>query len=55
MEHRLDQHLRLGTIFVENGQYIGKAADGTEVFLGTVGDEASLEGYLSAYPQPSDW
>lgn len=38
------------------GEYIGRAADGQEVQLGSeASDPAGIENYLSKYPSPSHW
>lgn len=35
--------------------YVGRCADGVEVLLGPVGDEARIERYLADYPTPNHW
>ena len=52
---RLQICLDNATIFVDRGEYIGRTKDGTEVNVGTVGYESSVECYLSKYPDPSFW
>lgn len=42
-------------IFVYRGEYIGTASDGLRVLLGTVGDEAIIEKYLTQCPTPHHW
>jgi hypothetical protein len=40
-----------GTIRIQDGEYVGRAADGVEVNLGVVGFEDACERYLSTVPQ----
>jgi hypothetical protein len=47
--------LAQGTVWCEDGSYVGKAADGVVVSVGTVGCEKQTESYLSANPTPADW
>jgi hypothetical protein len=44
-----------GDIFVDKDEYVGKAADGEEVSLGSTHDPAQVERYLQSYPGPKDW
>jgi len=44
-----------GVIWNDGSSYVGTASDGVEVLLGTVGDEESLERYLTKNPTPSHW
>jgi len=53
---RLATLLASGVVWIEDGAYVGKATDEVVVNLGMVGFcEGPLEGYLEAYPGPSDW
>jgi hypothetical protein len=51
----LQAALSAGTVFEENGEYVGFAEDGTIVSLGSVGFEKQCESYLSAHPTPDTW
>lgn len=51
----LQQHLKEGNIFIDKREYVGKASDGREVLIGTVGMEDSLEDYLKHFPGPDLW
>ncbi len=51
----LAERIESGTITIEDGEYIGHAADGVDVNLGTVGYESRVEKYLQAHPRPCDW
>jgi hypothetical protein len=45
-----------GTVWVENGEYVGEAAGGVVVVtVGVVGDEDTAEAGLYANPDPRDW
>lgn len=52
---RLEQLLESGLVYSDGNNYIGKASDGQEVAIGTVGDEKRTNEYLESYPSPSDW
>jgi hypothetical protein len=52
---RLVKELEAGRIRLEDQEYIGKAADGVEVKVGTLGYESRLEEYLITHPDPMDW
>lgn len=47
--------IKSGTIFFQDGQYIGIAADRTEVLIGYEGREKEIEEYLTDYPEPKNW
>jgi len=47
--------LSYGSIFILDKHYYGKAGDGLEVVLGTVGDETPMYRYLEDFPSPTDW
>lgn len=51
----VDEALKEGKIWVENGEYVGRASDGVIVNLGAVGCEANLTLYLIIRPDPKDW
>lgn len=44
-----------GLIWEDNGDYVGKAADGQEVAIGVVGYEDNVEEYLKDHPTPESW
>ena len=52
---RLTALLTSGELWIDRGEYIGRATDGTECAVGTVGCEASAERYLTAHPGPDEW
>ena len=55
-ESRLVPYLEDGTIWLTgSGEYLGKAADGTEVNLGMFGYEQQIEEYLKRHPTPDTW
>ena len=54
-EGLLQKLIRSKKIFIDNGEYVGKAADGKEVSLGNIGDEKQVEKYLKSHPDPKDW
>ena len=43
------------TVWVEDGEYVGKAADGTVVAVGTLGYPEGADRYLQHNPEPKDW
>ena len=47
--------LASGVIWVDRKEYVGRATDGTECAIGTVGYEASAELYLTTHPGPDEW
>jgi hypothetical protein len=51
----LEQFLKAGTIFTDNGRYIGVTDDGVEVELGTMDNETAVRAYLESHPTPSHW
>ena len=51
----LDRLLQSGDIWIERGEYIGRASDGIIVSIGTIGFEQDAERYLRARPDPKDW
>jgi hypothetical protein len=51
----LSRLLDVGYVAIEKHSYVGRAADGVLVAVGTVGDEDATERYLKAYPTPSLW
>ena len=51
----LDALIAAGTVWVDDGEYVGRASDGTEVSLGYVGDEPAVARYLAANPTPERW
>lgn len=54
-ESTLKKLMKSGSIVLKNGEYIGKAADGEEVSLGSKGEEKTIEKYLKDHPTPKDW
>jgi hypothetical protein len=53
---RLQKLLDDGVVRNEGGYYIGTAADGTDVQIGSVLDDPqSIESYLTEYPGPRHW
>jgi len=48
---RLEELLAAGSIWIEEGEYVGEAKDGTICGLGTVGYETSLERFLEESDQ----
>jgi hypothetical protein len=40
-------------VWIEKGEYVGRASDGTIVSLGL--DKLEVERYLRSYPNPTDW
>jgi hypothetical protein len=44
-----------GRIWLDEEDYVGKAADGVIVSLGVLGGEKQLSEYLSTHPDPEDW
>ena len=55
LEDMLQRLLDLKLIWIDGGEYVGKAEDGEEVNLGMVGKEDALMDYLSMHPSPKDW
>lgn len=52
----LDALRQAGTVWEdETRSYVGTAADGTVVLLGTVGYEENVELYLREHPTPETW
>ena len=51
----LNQLIEDRIITIDCYDYVGTAFDGVEVFLGNVGNEAQVEGYLKEHPKPTDW
>lgn len=51
----LNGHLLTGRIFAEGDEYVGIAADGTEVIVGNVSAPQHVESYLREHPTPRDW
>ena len=45
----LQTHLKQGTIYIEDGMYIGIASDGQHVLIGSVGEELTIEAYLDTH------
>lgn len=54
-EGLLQKLIKAKKIFIDNGEYVGKASSGEEVSLGSIGDEKSVEKYLKSHPDPKDW
>jgi len=52
---KLQSLLKSKKVWVEDGEYVGKSKDGTEVTLGSVGDERTVERYLKDHPTPDTW
>ena len=42
-----------GTVWTEEGYFVGRASDGVVVLLGEY--EKDVEGYLREYPSPERW
>lgn len=55
MKRHFDDMMRKGIIRLVNREYIGRASDGVDVLLGTVGNEHAMMIYLVSHPSPSDW
>jgi len=53
MSELLQAYLADGTIWVENGTYFARCADGTIVQIGN--DAQDVDRYLHDYPKPTDW
>lgn len=51
----LDKFLDDGIVWVEDGEYVGKASDGTVVSLGNFHDPGIVEIYLKHNQDPSNW
>jgi hypothetical protein len=51
----LQSYLDSGQIWIVDGEYLGRAADGVEVGLGIVGGERTLENYLVHQGGPEAW
>ncbi len=51
----LDALIALGTVWIEDCDYVGRASDGTVVSLGSVYDAGGTEGYLCEYSTPDTW
>lgn len=51
----LDHLLKDGSVWLDGREYVGRATDGVEVSLGSLGDEEWIEKYLSANPTPDTW
>jgi hypothetical protein len=51
----LDRLKAEGLVWVENGEYVGRAADGAIVSVGSIHDEVGTERYLRAHPSPEQW
>ena len=51
----LEKLMHDGTVWIDDGEYVGRAADGQVVGLGSVGNESSLESLLAERPSPADW
>jgi hypothetical protein len=47
--------LTSGDLWIDVDTYVGKAADGVEVTVGTVYNRAGVEAYLVEYPTPETW
>lgn len=53
--------LERGDMWIESGAFVGQAADGVIVHLGTVesirgvGGPSQVESYLEKFPSPSCW
>lgn len=43
------------SIRIEGREYVGTAADGATVALGTLGEEDALRAYLAEHPAPDHW
>lgn len=35
--------------------YVGRASDGVEVQIGSIGEELTIENYLNEHPGPESW
>jgi hypothetical protein len=44
-----------GVVRVDKEEFVGRAADGTDVSVGTTYDPDGAERYLAARPEPKDW
>lgn len=51
----LDTLIASGNVWIEDGEYVGKAADGTVVAFGATFAPEQTERYLSARPDPKQW
>ena len=51
----LYQLIKSGAIYLGDDVYYGKASDGLEVVLGSLGREWQIEVYLEKYPTPDKW
>lgn len=47
--------LTSGAIWIDVDTYLGRAADGVEVALGTVYTRSAVETYLADHPTPDTW
>ncbi len=54
-EQILEALIRRGHVWVDGNEYVGKASDGVEVRLGSVGEERILGVYLLTHRTPDTW
>lgn len=47
--------LDAGTVWLEEGCYVARAADGVIVQVGSIGGERATDDYLRANPTPGAW
>ena len=52
---RLQALMDAGSVWAEDGAYVGKASDGVIVQIGNVGHEDTVEMYLISNPTPHHW
>lgn len=51
----LNKLIKEGHIFLYNGEYVGIASDGIQVWMGSEGHEAYIIAFLVDYPTPDTW
>ncbi len=55
MGRRLQALIDSGTVWIDGGNYVGKASDGVDVDIGEVCYEDTVEMYLAEHPTPNTW
>lgn len=51
----LNRLIQAGHVYVDSVDYIGKASDGEDIYLGSFGDEPILEQYFIEHPDKTTW